>query len=40
MLLLHEVDKPGSDIDEYVDCLEKVLNHKIDEINNLRKKVN
>ena len=28
-MLLHEVDKPGSDIDEYVVSLKTILDHKI-----------
>ena len=29
MMLLHEVDKPGSDVDEYVSSLNAILSHKI-----------
>jgi kinesin family protein 2/24 len=36
MMLLHEVDKPGSDVDEYVDSLDAILLHKIEIINILR----
>ena len=32
MLLLHEVDKPGSDIDDYVECLDKLLSIKLENI--------
>jgi kinesin family protein 2/24 len=39
MLLIHEVDKPGSDIDEYIECLESILNHKLEEITTLKSKV-
>jgi len=39
MLLLHEVDKPGSDIDDYVECLDKLLTVKLDHIMGLRNKV-
>jgi vacuolar-type H+-ATPase subunit I/STV1 len=39
MNLLNEVDKPASDIDEYVNNLEAVLNHKIDLINNVKSKL-
>jgi hypothetical protein len=30
MMLLHEVDKPGSDVDEYCENLESILTHKIE----------
>lgn len=36
MMLLHEVDKPGSDVDEYVDSLDSILAHKVDIISALR----
>jgi hypothetical protein len=39
MALLNEVDKPGSDIDEYVENLDTILAHKIDLINMLRAKL-
>lgn len=32
MLLLHNIDKPGSDVDEYVKGLEQILLTKKDEI--------
>ena len=32
MVLLHEVDKPGSDIEEYVSSLDAILLHKMDVI--------
>ena len=32
MMLLHEVDKPGSDVDEYVSSLDSILRHKIEAI--------
>ena len=32
MMLLHEVDKPGSDVDEYVSSLDSILRHKIEVI--------
>lgn len=32
MMLLHEVDKPGSDVDEYVNNLDVLLSHKMDVI--------
>lgn len=36
MMLLHEVDKPGSDVDEYVTNLDSILAHKVELISNLR----
>lgn len=36
MLLLHEVDKPGSDVDEYVNNLDVLLSHKMDVIAQLK----
>ena len=30
MILLHEVDKPGSDVDDYVESLDNILAHKMD----------
>lgn len=39
MLLLNEVDKPASDIDEYVNNLEAILNHKIDLITGVKSKL-
>ena len=38
-MLLHDVDKPGSDIEEYLDSLDAILSHKIDIINLLSKKI-
>lgn len=29
MMLLHEVDKPGSDVEEYVSSLDAILVHKM-----------
>ena len=29
MMLLHEVDKPGSDVDEYANSLDVLFTHKI-----------
>ena len=29
MMLLHEVDKPGSDVDEYTNSLDVLFTHKI-----------
>ena len=39
MMLLHEVDKPASDIDEYVDSLDSILLHKLELINSLRSRM-
>ena len=36
MMLLHDVDKPGSDVDEYTENLDAILAHKIELIANLR----
>ncbi len=36
MVLLHEVDKPGSDIERYVDHLDAILLHKMDLIASVR----
>lgn len=36
MMLLHEVDKPGSDVDEYVTSLDAILAHKIELMSHLR----
>jgi len=36
MMLLHEVDKPGSDVDEYVESLDAILAHKMEIISLLR----
>lgn len=33
MMLLHDVDKPGSDVDEYVSNLDSILSNKLDLIN-------
>ena len=32
MMLIHEVDKPGSDVDDYVSELDKILSDKVDRI--------
>lgn len=40
MLLLHEVDKPGSDVDEYVDSLDALMAHKIEIISVLKSRLN
>ncbi len=39
MVLLNEVEKPASDIDEYVDSLDTLLSHKVEMINMLRTKL-
>ena len=39
MVLLHEVDKPGSDIEEFIDSLDAILEHKEDMISTLRKRL-
>ncbi len=38
-MLLHEVDKPGSDVDEYVESLDGILGHKLDLISGLRQRL-
>ena len=38
-MLLHEVDKPGSDIEEYVCSLDAVLLHKMEIISAVRQRV-
>lgn len=37
MLILKEVDKPGSDVESYVEKLDKVLIRKIEMMTDLRK---
>lgn len=39
MILLNEVDKPGSDIEKYVSSLDAILLHKLDLITHLRTKL-
>ena len=39
MALLHDVDKPASDIDEYVDSLDAIFIHKLELITGLRSKL-
>ena len=39
MLILNEVERPASDIDDYVINLENMLNYKIDIINGLKSKL-
>lgn len=36
MMLLHDVDKPGSDIEEYVSSLDTLLLHKMEMISVVR----
>lgn len=38
--MLEEVDKPGSEIDSYVESLELVLSDKLDEIDHIRRNLN
>lgn len=38
-MLIHEVDKPGSDVDEYVGQLDKILSDKVDRIQELRERL-
>ena len=38
-MLLHEIDKPGSDVDEYVENLDAVLSHKMEIISILRSRL-
>lgn len=39
MMLLHEVDKPGSDIEEYVSSLDAILYHKMELISVIRQRL-
>lgn len=39
MMLLHEVDKPGSDIEEYVSSLDAILFHKMELISVIRQRL-
>ncbi len=39
MVLLHDVDKPGSDINEYLDSLDAILAHKVDIITKIRSRI-
>lgn len=39
MMLLHEVDKPGSDVDDYVGSLDQLLCHKMELIQVMRNKL-
>ena len=38
-MLLHEVDKPGSDIEEYVSSLDAILFHKMELISVIRQRL-
>jgi len=39
MMLLHDVDKPGSDIEEYVGALDSILLHKMELIGLVRQQL-
>jgi hypothetical protein len=39
MMLLHEVDKPGSDVEEYIASLDAILLHKLDLITVMKGKL-
>ena len=39
MMLLHEVDKPGSDIEEYISSLDAILLHKMELISVVRSRL-
>ena len=39
MMLLHDVDKPGSDIEEYVSSLDSILLHKMELIGVVRQRL-
>jgi kinesin family protein 2/24 len=39
MMLLHDVDKPGSDIEEYVNSLDAILLHKMELIGLVRQRL-
>ena len=39
MMLLHDVDKPASDVDVYVQNLDAILQHKSEIINMLRQRL-
>ena len=39
MMLLHEVDKPGSDVEDYVLQLDKLLLHKMEMIGMVRQRL-
>eukprot|EP01016_Furgasonia_blochmanni_P035486 TRINITY_DN3936_c0_g1_i2.p2 TRINITY_DN3936_c0_g1~~TRINITY_DN3936_c0_g1_i2.p2 ORF type:complete len:104 (+),score=24.55 TRINITY_DN3936_c0_g1_i2:242-553(+) len=39
MVLMNEVDKPGSDVDEYVESLDALLTHKMEIISVLKNRL-
>lgn len=39
MTLLNEVDKPGSDVDEYIKTLDQMLIQKMEKIREMRKQL-
>jgi kinesin family protein 2/24 len=39
MMILHDVDKPGSDLEEYVSALDAILMHKMDLIGVVRQRL-
>ena len=39
MMLLHEVDQPGSDVEDYVNKLDSILVHKMQIISDVRTKL-
>jgi kinesin family protein 2/24 len=39
MMLLHDVDKPGSDIEDYVSSLDSILLHKMELIGLVRQRL-
>jgi kinesin family protein 2/24 len=39
MVLLHDVDKPGSDVEEYINSLDAILCHKQDMVDVLRSRL-
>ena len=38
-MILHDVDKPGSDIDSYVNSLDNLLNKKLELINAMKPRI-
>ena len=39
MIILHEVDKPGSNIDNYVNSLDNLLNKKLELVNSMKPRI-
>ena len=39
MMILHDVDKPGSDIEEYISSLDAILLHKMELISVVRSRL-